>query len=398
MSSLILVVNCGSSSVKFALIDPHRGDEPLKGIAERLGAASDAASITFKHERKETLPLTESTHLEALKAIVDKLKSLGLYEQVVGVGHRVVHGGEYFSQSVRINDDVREKIVDCIRLAPLHNPAHIAGIDAARHAFPDLPQVAVFDTAFHQHMPERAYLYPLPYELYTKTGIRRYGFHGTSYRYIAARAQQLMQDFQAKIIVAHLGNGGSVAAIDGDHSVDTTMGLTPLEGIVHGTRCGDIDPAIPTMLIEQEGMTVEAVNQLLWKESGLLGLSQRSNDARTLEDAALEQDTGALRALSIYAYRLAKHIAAQMVALNGTDALVFTGGIGENSSYIRESVLKHLACLGWTLDVHKNDSTIRGQEGRIDKGRGPQVWVIPTNEELLIAQDTWQLMQEASHG
>lgn len=399
MAEWVLVVNCGSSSVKFALIDPESGDEALKGLAERLGQVGQPGEITFKYNgEKETHALPEGTHKQALQDIVAKLHELNLFDQVVGIGHRVVHGGEYFSESVLVNDDVRDKIADCIRIAPLHNPAHVAGIDAARAAFSELPQVVVFDTAFHQHMPEHAYLYALPYHLYTEHGIRRYGFHGTSYRYTAARTYELMGEEKAKLVIAHLGNGGSVAAVDGDHSVDTTMGLTPLEGIVHGTRSGDIDPAIPRILTEQFGIDVQEVGNILWKKSGLLGLSEMSNDCRTLEDALAEGNKAAQRAMDVYNYRLAKHIAGQMVALGGADALVFTGGIGENSSYVRSEVVKKLAFLGFAINEEKNEATIRGAEGRIDAEGSLPIWVVPTNEELLIARDTFALMQEQKNG
>lgn len=395
MAEWVLVVNCGSSSVKFALIDPVSGDESLKGLAERLGQNGQPGEITFKYDgEKETHILAEGTHKQALEEIVAKLRELNLFDKVVGIGHRIVHGGEYFSESVRVDDDVRDKIADCIRIAPLHNPAHVAGIDAAREAFKELPQVVVFDTAFHQHMPEQAFLYALPYEIYKEKGIRRYGFHGTSYRYTAGRIQELTGKAGSKLVIAHLGNGGSVAAIDGDHSVDTTMGLTPLEGIVHGTRSGDIDPAIPGILIEQFGMSEKEVTDLLWKKSGLLGLSGLSNDCRTLEEALEEGNEAAKRAMDVYNYRLAKHIAAQMVALGGADALVFTGGIGENSSYVRSEVIKKLAFMGFVLDEEKNEATIRGAEGRIDTADSLPIWVVPTNEELMIARDTLALMQE----
>lgn len=395
MSDWVLVVNCGSSSVKFALVDPKSGEESFNGIAERLGQAGQAGEITYKYRgEKETHGLSEGTHQQALTDIVAKLRTLGLFGQVVAVGHRIVHGGEYFSQSVRVQGDVRDKIADCIRLAPLHNPAHVIGIDAAQAAFPDLPQVAVFDTAFHQHMPERAYLYALPYALYRDHGIRRYGFHGTSYRYVAARMHTLLGNDGLKLVIAHLGNGGSVAAVLGDHSVDTTMGLTPLEGIVHGTRCGDIDPAIPRILTDQFSIDVHEVGDILWKQSGLLGLSELSNDCRTLEDALATGNAAAQRAMDVYNYRLAKHIAGQMVALGGVDALVFTGGIGENSSYVRAEVVKLLGFMGFALDKANNEAMIRGAEGNIAAAGSTAIWVVPTNEELLIARDTLALITE----
>lgn len=394
MQKYVLVLNCGSSSLKFAVIDPQSGEEVCKGLAERLG--QEGASIKVKHgaDAEESALPAPGTHVEALLYIEDALKRFGLQQALCAVGHRVVHGGEFFSASVRVDEDVRNKIAECIRLAPLHNPAHVIGIDAATKAFPDLPQAAVFDTAFHQRMPEKAYLYALPISLYQEHHIRRYGFHGTSFRYVSAQMPALLGKEKPKLIICHLGNGGSLAAIDGDHSVDTTMGLTPLEGIVHGTRTGDLDPAIPTLLIEQFGMSAEAVSDMLWKKSGLLGLSGISNDCRTLEEAMEKGDQAAIRALEVYCYRLAKHIAAQMVALGGCDALVFTGGIGENSPFVRQHTVEQLAFLGFALDSAKNQATMRGKEGNIASADSKPVWVVPTNEELLIARDTIDLCAE----
>lgn len=388
MSHYILVLNCGSSSLKFSVIDPLNGNEPFKGLAERLGVGLEG-NITFKtNTGKSEEKLNPGTHQEALHHIVTALEKEGLMQEIKAVGHRIVHGGEYFAESVLIDDDAREKIADCIRLAPLHNPAHITGIDAAREAFPHLKQVAVFDTAFHQHMPEKAYLYALPYKLYQDNKIRRYGAHGTSYRYIASQLPAKLGTDKHKVIVAHLGNGGSVAAVCGDHSLDTTMGLTPLEGIVHGTRSGDVDPALFGILTEQMGMTPKEVDNMLWKESGLLGLSGISNDCRTIEEEMAKGNAAAIRAIDVYCYRLAKHIAAQMVALGGADALVFTGGIGENSSIVREYTVKMLEFMGFQLDKNKNNATIRGKEGNIAATGSKPIWVIPTNEELMIARDT----------
>lgn len=387
MSEYVLVLNCGSSSLKFAVIDPQSGEEVCKGLAERLGQEGGMVKVKYRGDTEESA-LSPSSHEAALIYIEQALERFGLQQQLRAVGHRVVHGGEYFSASVRIDAGVRDKIADCIRLAPLHNPAHVTGIDAAFRAFPDLPQAAVFDTAFHQRMPEKAYLYALPMQLYREYHIRRYGFHGTSYRYVSAQMPALLNKDRPKLVVCHLGNGGSVAAIDGDHSVDTTMGLTPLEGIVHGTRSGDLDPAIPTLLISQFGKSAGEVTDLLWKQSGLLGLSGISNDCRTLEEAVEKGDADAKRALDIYCYRLAKNIAAQMVALGGCDALVFTGGIGENSPYVRGETVAQLAFLGFTLDAAKNADTMRGKQGEISAAGSKPVWVVPTNEELLIARDT----------
>ncbi|MDO4643050.1 MAG: acetate kinase [Cardiobacteriaceae bacterium] len=388
MLHYIFVLNCGSSSLKFSVINPENGDEPLKGLAERLGVGG-VGNITIKSDSgKIEEKLEPGTHQEALRHIVAALEKEGLMDKIKAVGHRVVHGGEYFAESVLINDDVRAKIADCIRLAPLHNPAHITGIDAAREVFPQLKQVAVFDTAFHQHMPERAYLYALPYNLYTENKIRRYGFHGTSYRYIASQLPEKLGIAKPKAVVAHLGNGASVAAVNFEHSEDTTMGLTPLEGVVHGTRSGDVDPAIFGILTGQMGMSPKEVDDMLWKQSGLLGLSGLSNDCRTIEEAFEKHDAAAIRTMEVYCYRLAKHIAAQMVALGGADAIVFTGGIGENSSLVREKTIALLEFLGFKLDAAKNAETFRGKEGNIAAADSKPVWVIATNEELMIARDT----------
>ena len=351
MTQYVLIINCGSSSLKYAVIDPVTGDLPLKGLSEKLGHAG------------------------------------GMFTAETASG-KAQHGGEYFSESVLVNEDVRAKIADCIRLAPLHNPAHVEGIDAALHHFGDLPQAVVFDTAFHQQMPENAYLYALPYEYYTNWHIRKYGFHGTSYRYIASQLPELLGKEKVKSIVCHLGNGGSVAAIDSDHSVDTTMGLTPLEGLVHGTRTGDIDPAIPSILMEQFDVDTKEMSDILWKRSGLLGLSGISNDCRTLEEEMEKGNAAAIRAMEVYCYRLAKHIGAQLVALGGCEVLVFTGGIGENSDYVRRRTVEHLAFLGFSLDQARNKEVLFGKTGAIHAQGSLPVWVVPTNEELLIARDT----------
>ena len=380
MSHYIFVLNCGSSSLKFSVINPENGEEPLKGLAERLGVGG-VGNITIKTAAggKTEQQLDPGTHQEALHVIVAALKKEGLMDKIKAVGHRIVHGGEYFAESVLVDDDVRNKIVDCIRLAPLHNPAHVTGIDAAREAFPNLK---------HQHMPQRAFLYALPYKLYTDNKIRRYGFHGTSYRYIASQLPEKLGIAKPKAVVAHLGNGASVAAVDFDHSVDTTMGLTPLEGVVHGTRSGDVDPAIFGILTGQMGMSPKEVDDMLWKQSGLLGLSGMSNDCRTVEEAYAKGDAAAIRTMEVYCYRLAKHIAAQMVGLGGADAIVFTGGIGENSSLVREKTIALLEYLGFKLDPQKNHETFRGKEGNIAAAGSKPVWVIATNEELMIARDT----------
>lgn len=393
MAKFVLVINCGSSSLKYALIDAESGESPLSGLAERLGQGGQGNFKAKFNGQKRDLVLEPATHEEAMRVLVDLISELGLTDSVRAVGHRIVHGGEYFAESVLIDDGVRDKILECAKLAPLHNPAHVVGIDAARKCFGHLSQVAVFDTAFHQKMPEKAFLYALPKEFYKDYHLRRYGFHGTSYRYIASQLPTLLAKEKPKAVVCHLGNGGSLAAIDGDHSVDTTMGVTPLEGIVHGTRTGDIDPAIPCLLISQFGYSADEVNDILWKKSGLLGISGISNDCRSLEEEMEKGNQDAILAMEIYCYRLAKNIAAQMVALGGCDALVFTGGIGENSEFVRARCVAQLAFLGFSLDEEKNKSVLFGKTGIISQEGSKAVWVVPTNEELMIARDTMALAE-----
>jgi len=389
MSNDILVINCGSSSLKFALINPQTQEALLTGLAEKLGHA-DAYVTVKQNGAKETAALTQPDHAGAMHAIIATLKARGLFDQVAAVGHRVVHGGENFKASTLIDDSVIAEIEGCAKLAPLHNPANLLGIRTAIECFPTLKQVVVFDTAFHQTMPEHAYLYAVPMALYREHGVRRYGFHGTSHRYVSAEAAKvlgLLLDNSA-IVVAHLGNGASAAAILNGKSVDTTMGLTPLEGLVMGTRSGDIDPGAHAYIGAQLGLDLDGVTDLLNKQSGLLGLSELSNDCREIEDAAAEGHAGALLALNVFCYRLAKQIAALTVSLGRLDAVVFTGGIGENSSIIRAKVIEQLGFLGLTLDAAANDAAIRGKAGRISGATGPAALVVNTNEELMIALDT----------
>lgn len=391
MQKYVLVVNCGSSSLKYAVVDAQNGDTPLSGNAERLTGGTGEMSVKF-NGNKESMSVEPGTHAKALEMIVSVLQKHDLMDKICAVGHRVVQGGAYFSESVAIDDEVRAKLVELIPLAPVHNPAHVSGIDGAMKAFPNLKHVAVFDTAFHAKMPERAYLYPLPYNYYTEHKVRRYGFHGTSFRYVSARTAEVLGKTNPRLVICHLGNGASIAAVDGDHSVDTTMGLTPLEGIVHGTRSGDIDPAIHGFMARQMGMNIEQIEDVLWKKSGLLGLSGISNDCREIEEAVEEGNEAAKRTMDVYCYRLAKHIASQMVAVGGIDALVFTGGIGENSDYVRREAVKYLAFMGIALDEAKNKETFRGKEGHIESSNSSTpVLVIPTNEELLIARDAARL-------
>lgn len=380
----ILVINSGSSSLKFAVINPSEGQEILRGLAERLGNAD--ATLTLEREgRKTSIPMEENDHAAALRALPDILKD----HPIDAVGHRVVHGGEHFSAPALIKEPVLEAIQACVNLAPLHNPANLQGIHAAREAFPDLPQVAVFDTAFHQTLPPHAYHYAIPYRFYEEHRIRRYGFHGTSHVYVGMEAaKQLDRTFEdVCLITAHLGNGCSACAIRNGESVDTTMGLTPLEGLVMGTRSGDVDPNLHGFLHARAGLSIEAIETLLNKESGLLGLSGISGDMRSLGNAAEAGNERAQLAIDLFCYRLAKAILGLTVALPRLDALVFTGGIGEHAAGIRSQTLSHLGLLGLSLDEKSNDSHGAARQGRVESvDSRAAILVVPTNEELMIAR------------
>lgn len=395
MSKLVLVLNCGSSSLKFAVVDAQSGEQHLSGLAECLHLPE--ARIKWKLDGKHEAQLGEgAAHDEALSFIVETILASKpeLAAQLKAIGHRVVHGGEQFTQSALIDDAVLKGIEDCAALAPLHNPAHIIGIKAAQKAFPELKNVAVFDTAFHQTMPEEAYLYALPYNLYKEHGIRRYGMHGTSHLFIAREAAERLGKpaNELNIINCHLGNGASVCAIKNGQSVDISMGLTPLEGLVMGTRCGDIDPAIIFHLHDTLGYSVEKINTMLTKESGLLGLTEVTSDCRFVEDNYGQKEE-ATRAMDVFCHRLAKYVAGYTASLDGRlDAITFTGGIGENSAPIREMVLNRLAIFGITVDSAANLKARFGGEGVITTAdsRIPAM-VIATNEELVIAEDTARL-------
>ncbi|HFG2196067.1 TPA: acetate kinase [Vibrio cholerae] len=395
MSKLVLVLNCGSSSLKFAVVDAQSGEQHLSGLAECLHLPE--ARIKWKLDGKHEAQLGEgAAHDEALSFIVETILASKpeLAAQLKAIGHRVVHGGEQFTQSALIDDAVLKGIEDCAALAPLHNPAHIIGIKAAQKAFPELKNVAIFDTAFHQTMPEEAYLYALPYNLYKEHGIRRYGMHGTSHLFIAREAAERLGKpaNELNIINCHLGNGASVCAIKNGQSVDTSMGLTPLEGLVMGTRCGDIDPAIIFHLHDTLGYSVEKINTMLTKESGLLGLTEVTSDCRFVEDNYGQKEE-ATRAMDVFCHRLAKYVAGYTASLDGRlDAITFTGGIGENSAPIREMVLNRLAIFGITVDSAANLKARFGGEGVITTAdsRIPAM-VIATNEELVIAEDTARL-------
>lgn len=392
----VLVLNCGSSSLKFAVIDPDTSVEHVSGIAQRLG--SPEASLDVKRNgTKSTRPIPGALHDEALHGVVDALRELGLADDLLAVGHRVVHGGSKFAGSMAITPEVVAKMEECIPLGPLHNPPNLVGIRIAQSLFPDLLQVGVFDTAFHQTMPAVAYTYPVPYEWLEQHGVRRYGFHGTSHRFVAREALRLagLPADDHAVVTAHLGNGCSAAAIRNGKSVDTTMGLTPLEGLMMGTRCGSIDPAIVGHVADATGKSAKEVLDALNKKSGLLGVSGLSNDMRTVEGAAAEGNERARLALDLFCYVLAKTIAALVVPLGRLDALVFTGGIGENSTTVREMTIARLGFLGLTLDPAANASHGRAQHGRITNGTRPQALVVPTNEELMIAQDSAQIARGA---
>ncbi|MFZ7174206.1 acetate kinase [[Pasteurella] aerogenes] len=399
---LVLILNCGSSSLKFSILDPISGDEKLSGLAEAFHL--DDARIKWKlHGEKGNADLgAGAAHSEALAFIVNHIFPLdpSLKDDIVAIGHRIVHGGEKFTSSVVINDDVVKGIEDAIQFAPLHNPAHLIGIQEAFKMFPHLKDknVAVFDTAFHTTMPEEAFLYALPYSLYREHGVRRYGAHGTSHYFVSREAAKRLSVAEDKVnvITCHLGNGGSVSAVRHGECIDTSMGLTPLEGLVMGTRSGDIDPAIVFYMHDTLGMSVDEINTTLTKKSGLLGLTEVTSDCRFAEDNYDSEDESlrvpARRALDVYCYRLAKYIGSYMAVIGERlDAIVFTGGIGENSAHVREITLNHLKLFGYSIDNEKNLAARFGNEGIITTDNTPVAMVIPTNEELVIAQDTARL-------
>ncbi|WP_444893658.1 acetate/propionate family kinase [Microbulbifer sp. TRSA001] len=395
--NLILIFNCGSSSVKFSVLDPDSGAEHLAGIAEALGTPKAKLKWHYQGTEDSHRLALDSDHAAVINELVTQFDRAWseLQDGLKAIGHRVVHGGEHFSSSVLINQKVMACIEECCDLAPLHNPAALKGIYAALDAFPQLPQVAVFDTAFHQQMPKYAYLYGLPYPLYEEHKIRRYGMHGSSYQYIGERCAELLgkQTAELNIIAAHLGGGASICAIKQGRSVDTSMGLTPLEGLVMGSRCGDLDPGILLYLQQSLGYTQASLEQLLNRESGMLGISTLSSDCRALEQAAEKDHQGAKLALEIFCYRLAKYIAAYTIPLGSVDALVFTGGIGENSSGVRSRTIEWLKPLGYQLNPEANQKTKSQVEGLISAQETPNILVIPTKEDWIIARDTSRLVQ-----
>ncbi|MBZ2188668.1 acetate kinase [Alcanivorax sp. JB21] len=388
---LVLVINCGSSSIKFALVDESRPDFLLHGLAERLGG-EDARLRWRQGDDKQSQALGNADHRQAMATLLPLVeKQAG--EQLIAVGHRVVHGGEDFTAACRIDDAARQAIEQATALAPLHNPANLMGIDAAMALFPQLPQIAVFDTAFHQSMPAHAYRYALPEALYTQQRVRRYGFHGTSHRYVTAEAARMMGVplSDSGWLSAHLGNGCSTCAIQNGESRDTSMGFTPLEGLVMGTRSGDVDPNLHSFLARTLDWSLEKIDTVLNRESGLLGLSGLSNDMRELEQAREQGHAGATLAIEVFCYRLAKSLASMRCALTRLDGLIFTGGIGENSALIRARTLAHLSMLGLVMDDDANRRCVGGVAGTISQAAqtaAPQIWVVPTNEERQIALES----------
>ncbi|TGG95015.1 acetate kinase [Natronospirillum operosum] len=393
-ASLILVINSGSSSLKFSVFDSTQQTEPVSGLAERLDTPDATLKVSTQVGTRQTA-IPDADHQQALRAVTDMLAAEGFGpDRLLAAGHRVVHGGETFSSSVQVTADILAQIEALNHLAPLHNPANMEGIRALSTLFPDLPQVAVFDTAFHQSVPPAAYTYAVPHALYRDHGVRRYGFHGSSHRYVSSEAVRLLQLDPAdhRVITAHLGNGCSACAVKNGQSLDTTMGLTPLEGLVMGTRSGDVDPSLHQFISERTNLDLDGVTAMLNRESGLLGISELSNDMRTLIEAAEEGHAQAELAIEVFCYRLAKAIAGLLTATGGLDALVFTGGIGENATPIRERTVYHLGWLGLNLDVTANLTHGRDQMGIISTTHEPAVMVIPTREEWMIAQDTLTLV------
>lgn len=393
----VLVINCGSSSLKYQLINSDTEAVLAKGLCERIGIDGRLVYQLAGHD-KEITEAPMPTHKEGIQMVLDALvnpktgavKSLS---EIDAVGHRVVHGGEKFAQSVVLNEEVLAKVEECNELAPLHNPANLIGIRVCQELMPGVPMVGVFDTAFHQTMPQKAYLYGLPYEYYEKYKVRRYGFHGTSHSFVSKRlAEFLNLDYNnSRLIVAHLGNGASISAVLDGKCVDTSMGLTPLEGLVMGTRSGDIDPAIMEFIAKKENLDIDGIMDVLNKKSGVEGLSGVSSDFRDLEVAYHEGNPRAIAACEVFAYRVAKYIGAYVAAMNGVDAIAFTAGIGENTSFIREKILAYFGYLGITMDKEAN--MVRGEDKIISTPDSKvTVCIIPTNEELAIARETVALV------
>lgn len=397
MSKNILILNCGSSSLKFAILDPASGDEKLSGLAENFNLVDARIKWKLNGEKGAADLGAGAAHSEALNYIVKNILSAELKNSIGAIGHRIVHGGEKYTSSIVITDEVVAGIKEAAAFVPLHNPAHLIGIEEAFKAFPELKEknVAVFDTAFHQTMPEHAYLYALPYSLYKEHGVRRYGFHGTSHYYVSREVAKVVgvEPSKVNVITCHLGNGASVAAIRNGECIDTSMGFTPLEGLVMGTRSGDLDPAIIFFMHNTLGMSVKEIEETLVKKSGLLALTEVTSDCRYVEDNYATH-AEAKRAMDVFCYRLAKYIGSYMAALGDDhlDAIVFTGGIGENAGPVRELTLNYLKLFGIKVDSEKNMAARFGKSGEITAADSAfRAFVIPTNEELVIAQDTARL-------
>ncbi|MFB4210649.1 acetate kinase [Shouchella sp. JSM 1781072] len=390
----IMAINAGSSSLKFQLLSMPEETIITKGLVERIGLKDSVFAIEKNGEKHETTSDIED-HSEAVKMLLDKLTSLNIIsslDEIEGIGHRVVHGGEKFNDSVLITDDLLAGIEEVSELAPLHNPANITGIKAFKEVLPNVPSVAVFDTAFHQTMPEHAYLYSLPYEYYTEYGIRKYGFHGTSHKYVSERAAEMLDQpiEDLKMVSCHLGNGASIAAIEGGKSIDTSMGFTPLAGVTMGTRSGDIDPALIPFIMDKTGQSVEEVISTLNKQSGLLGITGFSSDLRDIESEEEKGNERAKVALDVFTSRIQDYIGSYATRMGGIDVLIFTAGIGENSTVVRERVLKGLEFMGIEVDLSKNN--VRGKETFLQTADSKvKVLIVPTNEEVMIARDTVRL-------
>ncbi|MGQ1787197.1 MULTISPECIES: acetate/propionate family kinase [unclassified Saccharicrinis] len=402
----ILVLNCGSSSIKYQLfnMDDEGHNVLAKGVVEKIGLKGSF----LKHEKEngekvllEGEILDHQTGIDYILGVLSSKKHgcIKNLEEIDAVGHRVVHGGETFNSSVFITNEVIDKMKECIDLAPLHNPPNLSGISAIEQLLPSVPQVGVFDTAFHQTMPKHAYMYAIPYSLYQKYGIRRYGFHGTSHKYVAARACEILGvDYsKTKVISCHLGNGASVAAVKNGQSVDTSMGFTPIEGLIMGTRAGDLDIGAATYIMDKEMIGTKSASVLFNKQSGMLGVTGVSSDMREIRSAAMEGNKMAQLGLEMYAYRIKKYIGSYAAAMGGVDVILFTGGIGENATYIRQEICSELEYMGIEMDNKKNEA-IFGEEAVLSKENGKvKVMVVPTDEELVIAKDTKQIVEDLAN-
>lgn len=395
----VLVINCGSSSLKYQLIDMSNEKALAVGLVERIGIEGSVLTQKVEGKDKYVIQTPMDTHKAAIKLVLDALVDanhgvIADVAEITAVGHRIVHGGEKYTKSVLVTDEVMKGLEESVKLAPLHNPPSLIGINACKALMPTTPMTVVFDTAFHQTMPEKAFMYALPYEYYEKFAIRRYGFHGTSHKFVSAKAAELIgkniEDL--KIITCHLGNGASVTAIDGGKVVDTSMGFTPLEGLVMGTRCGDVDPATITFLMNELNVSADEMNNIMNKKSGVFGVSGVSSDFRDIEGAAAEGNKRAQLALDMFNYRVKKYIGSYAAAMGGVDAIVFTAGLGENAKETRQEICRGLEFLGFEFDAESNN--VRGKAAEISKaGSKVRVFTIPTNEELVIARDTMELVK-----